>query len=63
MMYPEKFLFTKSHEWVSLTVMGDAYVGISDYAQKELGDLGVCQPSRCGGRREAERVVRPTWNP
>lgn len=39
MMYPEKFLFTKSHEWVSLTVMGDAYVGISDYAQKELGDL------------------------
>jgi glycine cleavage system H protein len=39
MLYPEKFLFTKSHEWVSLTIRGEAYVGISDYAQKELGDI------------------------
>lgn len=39
MLYPETFLYTESHEWVSFTEDGDAYVGITDYAQKELGDL------------------------
>ena len=34
----EKYLFTKEHEWV--VVKGDIVrVGISDYAQKELGDV------------------------
>ena len=38
MNYPENFRFTKEHEWVS--VEGDiGTVGISDYAQHELGDI------------------------
>jgi len=37
-MYPEKFRYTKEHEWVS--VVGDiGTVGITDHAQAELGDI------------------------
>jgi len=31
--------YAKSHEWVKFTENGTAYVGISDYAQEELGGL------------------------
>lgn len=37
-MYPEHFRYTKEHEWVM--VEGDCgIVGITDHAQKELGDI------------------------
>jgi glycine cleavage system H protein len=37
-MYPEENLYTKDHEW--LLVQGDVgVVGITDYAQQELGDV------------------------
>jgi len=37
-MYPSDLKYTKDHEWVRLT--GDqAHVGITDYAQKQLGDI------------------------
>ena len=37
-MYPQNYYFTKDHEWVA--VDGDtATVGISDFAQKQLGDV------------------------
>jgi len=37
-MYPEDFYYTKDHEWVK--VEGDeALVGITDFAQKQLGDV------------------------
>lgn len=32
-------LFAKSHEWVEILDNGNARIGISDYAQSELGDL------------------------
>lgn len=31
--------FTKTHEWIRETEDGHCQVGISDFAQKELGDL------------------------
>jgi glycine cleavage system H protein len=38
MNYPENFHYTKEHEWVSM--QGDVgTVGITDYAQHELGDI------------------------
>ncbi|MDR0845721.1 MAG: glycine cleavage system protein GcvH [Tannerella sp.] len=38
MNFPTDLKYTKDHEW--LRVEGDvAYVGISDYAQKELGEI------------------------
>ena len=37
-MYPSDYRYTKEHEWVSLA-NGVATVGITDYAQHELGDV------------------------
>ncbi len=37
-MYPENFFYTKDHEWIKIE--GDeAVVGITDFAQKQLGDV------------------------
>ena len=37
-MYPDNFRYTKEHEWV-LVEDNVATVGITDYAQQELGDV------------------------
>jgi glycine cleavage system H protein len=37
-MYPENFRYTKEHEWVRAED-GIGTVGITDYAQSELGDI------------------------
>lgn len=37
-MYPENYRYTKDHEWV-MVENGIATIGITDYAQKELGDI------------------------
>lgn len=37
-MIPEKILYTKDHEWIRMD--GDtAYIGITDFAQEQLGDI------------------------
>ncbi len=36
---PNALLYSKSHEWFDEQADGTAYIGISDYAQTELGDL------------------------
>ena len=38
MNYPENLKYTNEHEWIRLE--GDvAYVGITEYAQEQLGDI------------------------
>jgi glycine cleavage system H protein len=37
-MYPPELKYTKEHEWVHLSG-SEARVGITDYAQKQLGDV------------------------
>ncbi len=38
MSIPENLLYTEDHEW--LRIEGDeAYIGVTDFAQKELGDI------------------------
>ncbi len=38
MTYPEDLLYTKDHEWIQF--QGEqAVIGITDFAQKELGDI------------------------
>lgn len=39
MNYPENLKYAKTHEYVELLPNGNVRVGISDYAQNELGDL------------------------
>lgn len=50
-MYPETFRYTKEHEWVQIA--GDAgTVGITDHAQKELGDIVYVDLPKVGTRVE-----------
>jgi glycine cleavage system H protein len=37
-MYPADLKYTKDHEWVRVSG-SEAHVGITDYAQKQLGDV------------------------
>ncbi len=51
-MYPEEFLYTKDHEWI--LVHGEkATVGITDYAQHELGDVVYVDLPEVGDTFEA----------
>lgn len=43
-----EFRFTKEHEWVTI-MDGIAIVGISDFAQKELGDIVSIELPKVGG--------------
>ncbi len=37
-MYPQEFLYTKEHEWIRVDEKIGT-IGITDHAQKELGDI------------------------
>lgn len=51
-MYPNEYRYTKEHEWVH--VQGDtATVGITDYAQHELGDVVYVELPQSGTRLKA----------
>ena len=39
MLIPEELQYTKSHEWVRAREGGLYEIGLTDYAQKELGDI------------------------
>jgi glycine cleavage system H protein len=46
-MYPQEFLYTKDHEWIRVDEsMGT--IGITDYAQKELGDIVYVELPKVG---------------
>ena len=38
MNFPSELKYTKDHEWVRIEG-NDAYIGITDFAQRELGDI------------------------
>jgi glycine cleavage system H protein len=49
MAYPAGFKYTKDHEWIELT--GDnGRVGITDYAQQQLGDVVYVELPEIGAR-------------
>lgn len=54
-MYPDKFRYTKEHEWVSLAD-GAGTVGITDHAQKELGDIVYVDLPKVGAAVEAGKA-------
>jgi glycine cleavage system H protein len=54
MSYPADFLYTKEHEW--LQANGDsATVGITDYAQHELGDVVFVELPKVGAKIKARQ--------
>lgn len=55
MNFPAELKYTKEHEWVR--VEGNiAYVGITDFAQKELGDIVYVDISALGDNVAADEV-------
>ena len=55
MNLPENLLYTKDHEWVR--VEGDiAFIGITDFAQGELGDIVYVEVETVGDTLDAEEV-------
>ncbi len=55
MNLPEQLKYTKDHEWISLD--GDvATVGITDFAQKELGDIVYVEVETLDQDMEADEV-------
>jgi glycine cleavage system H protein len=55
-MYPTNFRYTKEHEWVR--VEGDiGVIGITDHAQKELGDIVYVDLPKVGARLEQGKTL------
>ncbi len=51
MGYPANFRYTKEHEWVNIEG-GVATIGITDYAQSELGDVVFVELPKVGAKLE-----------
>ncbi len=47
MNFPDNLKYTKDHEWVRVEG-NNAYIGITDFAQKELGDIVYVDVSTVG---------------
>ena len=55
MNFPDNVRYTKDHEWVSLE--GDvATIGITDFAQHELGDIVYVEVETVGQELEADAI-------
>lgn len=55
MSYPENLRYTKDHEWISLDG-NTATIGITDFAQRELGDIVYVEVETIGKHLEAGAV-------
>jgi glycine cleavage system H protein len=54
-MYPSDLKYTKDHEWVRLSG-SDVQVGITEYAQKQLGDVVYLELPEVGRKLEKGEV-------
>ncbi|HXL57640.1 MAG TPA: glycine cleavage system protein GcvH [Chitinophagaceae bacterium] len=56
MNFPSDVKYTKDHEWIKLTDEQTAVIGITDFAQKELGDIVYVDITAIGKEMNAEEV-------
>ena len=70
-MYPQEFLYTKEHEWIRVDEEIGT-IGITDYAQKELGDIVFVELAKPGdhvtanescGTVESVKAVSEIYSP
>ncbi len=55
MNIPENLRYTKDHEWIRLVEEdGTAYIGVTDFAQSELGDIVYVEVDTLDSHVEAE---------
>jgi glycine cleavage system H protein len=55
MNYPDNLRYTKDHEWISIEG-NTAKIGITDFAQRELGDIVYVEVESIGKHLEAGAV-------
>jgi glycine cleavage system H protein len=56
MDFPANLRYTKDHEWIKLDEAGMAVIGITDFAQRELGDIVYVEVETIGKELEAGAV-------
>ena len=56
MNFPSDLRYTKDHEWVKLTEGNIALVGVTDFAQHELGDIVYVDINTVGKSIAAEEI-------
>ena len=70
-MYPVDYKYTKDHEWIKVTA-DTGRVGITDYAQKQLGDVVYLElpqvgrtliPGESFGTVESVKAVSELYSP
>jgi len=55
-MYPDSFYYTKDHEWAQ--IKGNTVtVGITDFAQKQMGDVVYVELPKVGTRLEFHQSI------
>ena len=66
----KSLLFTKTHEWVKFIDENSAYVGLSDHAQSEMGDIVFvnleeqsCTVATSIGDAESVKAVSDIYSP
>ena len=55
MNFPAELKYTKDHEWIKI-IGDDAYVGITEFAQHELGDIVYIDITSLGKEIEKDEV-------
>jgi len=70
-MYPQELLYTKEHEWIRVHE-SNGTIGITDHAQKELGDIVFVELPKVGdhvavkeafGTIESVKAVSEVYSP
>jgi glycine cleavage system H protein len=56
MNFPDTLRYTKDHEWIRLENNNEAVIGITEFAQKELGDIVYIEVETIGKSLAAETV-------
>jgi glycine cleavage system H protein len=56
MTFPDNCKYTEDHEWIRIESGNTAYVGITDYAQGELGELVYVEVDTVGKTLEAGAI-------
>jgi glycine cleavage system H protein len=56
MNIPAELRYTKDHEWIKMIDDNTALIGITDFAQRELGDIVYVEVNTVGKQLNAEEV-------
>lgn len=55
-MYPTGFFYSKDHEWVKIEG-GEAVIGITEFAQKQLGDVVYVELPPVGTQLDVHQTI------